>query len=40
MIDKDVFDIVNAEERRQRTTLRMVASTNQVSDNVLWSLNK
>ena len=34
MIDKEAFDIINAEERRQRSTLRMVASTNQVSDNV------
>lgn len=34
MIDKEAFDIINAEDRRQRSTLRMVASTNQVSDNV------
>lgn len=34
MIDKEAFDIINAEERRQRSTLRMIASTNQVSDNV------
>lgn len=26
MIDKEVFDILNAEEKRQRTTLRMIAS--------------
>lgn len=38
MIDKDVFDIINAEEKRQRSTLRMVASTNQVSANVLRAL--
>lgn len=35
MDDKEVFDILTAEEKRQHTTLRMVASTNQVSDNVL-----
>ena len=35
MEDKEVFDILAAEEKRQRSTLRMVASTNQVSDNVL-----
>lgn len=35
MIDNEVFDIINNEEYRQRTTLRMVASTNQVSDAVL-----
>jgi glycine hydroxymethyltransferase len=39
MIDKEVFDIINAEERRQRSTLRMVASTNQVSDNVKKALS-
>lgn len=38
MMDKEVFDILNAEERRQRSTLRMVASTNQVSANVLRTL--
>ncbi len=35
MEDKEVFDILAAEEKRQYSTLRMVASTNQVSDNVL-----
>ena len=35
MEDKEVFDILAAEEKRQHSTLRMVASTNQVSDNVL-----
>ncbi len=34
MTDKEVFDIIDAEEKRQQTTLRMIASTNQVSDNV------
>ena len=38
MDDKEVFDIINAEEKRQRSTLRMVASTNQVSANVLRAL--
>ena len=36
--DKEVADIIAAEECRQRHTLRMVASTNQVSDDVLESL--
>lgn len=40
MDDKEVFDILAAEEKRQHTTLRMVASTNQVSDEVLESLYK
>lgn len=35
MTDKEVFDIIDDEEHRQRTTLRMVASTNQVSESVL-----
>lgn len=35
MDDKEVFDILTAEGKRQHTTLRMVASTNQVSGNVL-----
>lgn len=34
MIDKDVFDILNAEEKRQRTTLRMIASESIPSDDV------
>lgn len=33
--DKEVADIIAAEEYRQKHTLRMVASTNQVSDDVL-----
>jgi len=40
MNDKEVFDILTAEEKRQHTTLRMVASTNQVSDNILRCLYK
>lgn len=40
MEDKKVFDILAAEEKRQRSTLRMVASTNQVSDSVLRCLYK
>ena len=39
MDDKEVFDLLNAEERRQQSTLRMVASTNQVSDNVRKALS-
>ena len=39
MDDKEVFDILAAEEKRQHTTLRMVASTNQVSDNVRKALS-
>jgi len=39
MNDKEVFDILTAEEKRQHTTLRMVASTNQVSDNVRKALS-
>lgn len=34
MIDKDVFDILNAEEKRQHTTLRMIASESIPSDDV------
>lgn len=34
MIDKEVFDILNAEETRQRTTLRMIASESTPSDDV------
>ena len=34
MIDKEVFDILNAEETRQRTTLRMIASESIPSDDV------
>ena len=34
MIDKEVFDILNAEEIRQRTTLRMIASESITSDDV------
>lgn len=34
MIDKEVFDILNAEEKRQRTTLRMIASESIPSDDV------
>lgn len=34
MIDKEVFDILNAEEKRQRTTLRMTASESIPSDDV------
>ena len=34
MIDKDVFDILNAEEKRQRTTLRMIASESIPSNDV------
>ena len=33
--DKEVFDIINNEENRQSSILRMVASTNEVSDEVL-----
>lgn len=36
--DKEVADIIAAEECRQRHTLRMIASTNQVSDDILESL--
>ena len=36
--DKEVADIIAAEEYRQKHTLRMVASTNEVSDEVLESL--
>ena len=36
--DKEVADIIAAEEYRQKHTLRMVASTNEVSDDVLESL--
>ena len=36
--DKEVADIIAAEEYRQKHTLRMVASTNMVSDDVLESL--
>lgn len=32
--DKEVFDIINNEENRQRTTLRMIASENEPSENV------
>lgn len=39
MEDKEVFDILAAEEKRQHSTLRMVASTNQVSDNVRKALS-
>lgn len=34
MIDKEVFDILNAEEKRQQTTLRMIASESIPSDDV------
>lgn len=34
MIDKEVFDILKAEETRQRTTLRMIASESIPSDDV------
>lgn len=34
MIDKEVFDILKAEEKRQRTTLRMIASESIPSDDV------
>lgn len=37
--DKEVFDLLDAEEKRQKSTLRMVASTNQVSDNVRKALS-
>ena len=36
--DKEVADIIAAEEYRQKHTLRMVASTNEVSDDILESL--
>lgn len=39
MKDKEVFDLLNAEEARQKSTLRMVASTNQVSDDVRFALS-
>jgi len=39
MNDLYAFNIINAEEQRQKTTLRMVASTNQVSDNVKRALS-
>ena len=35
MKDKEVEQIINAEKERQRITLRMVASTSLVSDDVL-----
>lgn len=35
MNDKEVYDLIKAEEYRQKHTLRMVASTSQVSDDVL-----
>lgn len=38
MIDKDVFDILNAEEKRQRTTLRMIASESIPSADVIEAL--
>lgn len=38
--DKEVADIIAAEEYRQKHTLRMVPSTNQVFDDVLESLYK
>lgn len=34
MTDKEVFDIIDAEEKRQQTTLRMIASENIPSDDV------
>ena len=34
MIDKEVFDILNAEEIRQRKTLRMIASESITTDDV------
>ena len=37
--DKEVADIIAAEEYRQKHTLRMVASTNQVSDDVREALS-
>ena len=39
MKDKEVLDLLNAEEARQKSTLRMVASTNQVSDDVRLALS-
>jgi glycine hydroxymethyltransferase len=36
--DKEVADIIAAEEYRQKHTLRMVASTSQASDDVLGAL--
>lgn len=34
-MDKEVFDLIESEYNRQKSTLRMVASTSQVSDDVL-----
>ena len=39
MKDKEVFDLIKAERDRQLHTLRMVASTNQVSDDVRYALS-
>ena len=38
MVDKEVFDILKAEETRQRTTLRMIASESIPSDDVIEAL--
>ena len=39
MIDKEVENLLKLEEVRQRSTLRMVASTSQVSDDVRYALS-